>query len=107
MKINVIERLTLLNLLPREGNVLDVRAIHQLRLALAPDDGEAAAIEAAAGPDGYLDESSAVARAVKDIEVGPRAFTVVQNLLKDLDSKGKLPEACIGIWDHVFPPEAP
>jgi hypothetical protein len=107
MLLTVLDRLALLQILPREGTLLDLRAVHQLRMSLAPSDDEAAAIQAAVDPAGFLDESSETAHRTTEILVSPRAHTVVQDLLKDLEAKKKLPEACLGLWDLFLPAESP
>lgn len=102
MRLTILNRLALLQLLPHEGSLLDIRAVHQLRQALAPSDEEAEAIEAAAGPGGYIDERSEVARRAVDIDVSPRAVAIVQDILRDLDNQKKYPENAIALWDIFF-----
>jgi hypothetical protein len=106
MKFTTLERFALLGLLPEKGRVLDIKAIHDLRMALAPSDAEATEINLAVGDEGMLSPDMPIARKTKDIEVGARAQTVVQNTLKTIEEKGELPESCISLWDLFFPPEA-
>lgn len=102
MKLTILHRLALLQLLPNEGSLLDIRAVHQLRQALAPSDEEAEAIQQAAGPGGYLDDRNIVARRAAEIDISPRAVTIVQDILRDLDQKRRIPENAIELWDLFF-----
>lgn len=105
MRLTLFDRLALLGVLPREGSLLDIRATHALRQHLAPNDVEAMEIQSAANPEGGLSDTSEVALRTTEIELSPRALTLVQDLLKQLDGAKKLPENLIGVWDAVFPKE--
>lgn len=105
--LTILQRLALLRILPNEGGLLDIRAVHNLRQSIAPSDEEAAAIQLAAGSTGYLDDRSPIAHKTIEVEISPRAVAIVQDILTDLDRRKKLPESCISLWDIFFEEQQP
>jgi alkyl hydroperoxide reductase subunit AhpC len=90
--------------LPAEGDVISLRVSHNLKQALSFPEEELQALEmkvdAASGRVEWKTDSQ------KDVEVGPRAFTLIADRLDALSRQGKLHEDHLGLYDRFHPVEA-
>lgn len=98
MEFTVEERLTMLNLLPAEGNLATMKIVHDLRLELAfsEEDLEVLKFEQT---DNQLRWNSDNGLGSKEIKVGHQAFIVIHDELKKLDDTGKLRETHLAVAD--------
>ena len=98
MKLSVSERIVLLNILPKEGDITTLRIVRELRDALSFSEEEHGALqfkELEGGgtewnPDGVSD---------RPVEIGPRAFTLISEALEKLNKNQKLVEDYVSVWD--------
>jgi hypothetical protein len=97
MELSIIERLVLLNILPKEGNFLTLKLIRQLRESLSFDEAEIKAVNLR-----QVDEKVAwdMDKAVpKKIEIGEKMSDLVVGTLKDLDKEGKLKDEHFSLFE--------
>ncbi len=86
----VEERLTMLNLLPPEGNLITMKIVHELRQALGFSDEEFTALD-------FKQENGRLmwkeGTGPKEVKVGVKAASIVHDELAKLDKGGTLKEA--------------
>jgi hypothetical protein len=97
MKLNIKDRLVLLNTLPPEGSFATVKIVHELKMTLAPSEEEAAAI-------GLVQEAGQVRwdptkDVEKDIPMGKVAKGIIESALKKLDAEQKLTPDHLGLYE--------
>lgn len=114
MKLGVFDRLVLLNILPREGDILSLRQVRRLREALSFSDEEHAALglHVCSGPNTDCDRCSAdpaaagqvhwktEAEVLKEVDIGPRAAQIITDALKALNDGRKLREEHIPLFER-------
>jgi hypothetical protein len=87
-----------LNLLPKEGNFLTVKIVHDLRMALGFDEHELSALNFRLTEDGKGQMWDDVVPP-KAVEIGDKAAEVVKQGIASLDKSGKLSEEYLPICD--------
>jgi hypothetical protein len=102
VKLRMIDRLALLAVLPGAGSYMDMRAVQDLRYALAPTQDEAVELEKAASGNGMLKDTDAVALVEAEFEIGARAKTIIEDTLKSLEQAKKLPQNLTEAWARFF-----
>lgn len=109
MQLGVFDRLILLNVLPTEGDILSIRTVHQLRQALAFTDAELQVLDLHFGrnrPDDHPPEDAEkifwnhAADVAADVEIGPRAHTLIAEALKRLSDQRKLGEQHLSLYER-------
>jgi hypothetical protein len=95
--LTIKERLLLLASLPREGNITTLRIVHDLRAALSFSEEEHAALKMEQDAEGFRWDSTVSQDT--EVEVGPRAYVIVQDTLKGMDKSNKLTEDFFSLWD--------
>lgn len=98
MKLNTLERLVLLNILPREGTITTIKIVRELREALSFSEEEHAALKFEKLPGGGM-QWVVEADTDKEVTIGPRAHVLVSETLERMDKEGKLAEDHVGLWD--------
>lgn len=98
MKLNIKDRLVLLNTLPPEGSFATVKIVHELKMALAPSEEEAAAV-------GLVQEAGQLRwdptkDVEKDIPLGKVAKGVIETALKKLDAEQKLTPDHLSLYER-------
>lgn len=87
MELTVLERLMLLNVLPKEADFLSLKTLRSLREALS----EALAADVdAKNLTRENDQFHWKTEVVKEIEITPRARQIIYDRLKELDKQKKL-----------------
>lgn len=106
--LGVLQRITLLGVLPREGDILTMRIIRELREALSfsEDEHKALDLRTEPGPDGkgailwrQLDADGKPLVCTKAIEIGPKARQVISNALTELSAAKKLHDEHVDLYD--------
>jgi hypothetical protein len=98
MKLNVLERITLLGLLPAESSYVTFKLILDLKGSLGfneKDIKEFGIME----KDGRITWKNS---AEKDIEVGEKAKEIIHDALKKLDEQGKINEQNITLFEKFM-----
>lgn len=88
MELNITERLLLAGLLPKQGDILTLRVVQDLRKALSFSEEEHAAL--GFKQDGDKLEWNSETDIPVEIPVGPKAQEIVAARLKELDEAEKL-----------------
>ena len=98
MKLDVPDRLVLLNLLPAEGNVLTLRIVQELRLALAFSEKELLAAELVQ-KDG-LARWNPEADVTKEVTIGSAASGLIVDALKKLEGESRLTVNHLSLYER-------
>lgn len=102
MLFDVAERLTLLNLLPREGNFITLKLLRELRESLSFTDKEVAQFKVKAANDRITWDNSASVD--KEILIGDTMTNVIVEVLTKLDKAQKLADAQMGLYEKFVLP---
>ncbi len=95
MELSVGERLVLLSILPREGDLTTVRVVNELKQALSFSEEEHAALEIRQEGDGVVWKET---DKTKEISIGARAHVLIADALKALDEEKKLTTGHLDVW---------
>ena len=98
MMLSVADRLTLLNILPAQGDLTTVRLVHQLRTDLGFTEDELERYELTE-EDGVVQWNQKKAQPA-EIELGPRAKVLIADQLKSLSDQKRLSEQHLEVWDR-------
>ena len=102
MELSVLERLVLLQYLPREGDYTTVKIIRQLRENLSFSEEEHALLQ-------FKTEGTSMrwtpGLPPRDISIGGKATSVIVDTFKALDRQKKLPQDCLDLYERFIPPE--
>ena len=98
MKLNlsVMDRLLLLRLLPRQGNLTTLRIVRDLERELSFSEGEHTALQFVNNEDGTMSWKREAGQG-KDVEVGDVAVGLVHRALHDAEKSGE--QFPIGVID--------
>ena len=97
MKLNVIERLMLLNILPAEGSVTTMKLMRVLREDLSFDEKENQALEFDQKDEQLFWKQDA--DVIKDIKIGEIMTELIKKELKKLNDEEKLTEQHIDLYE--------
>lgn len=97
-ELSVLERLTLLQALPREGNLVTIKIVRKLREDLSLSEEEIVAYKVVVRDEGGVQWSAEDAK-TKEVEIGPAALTTIQKALKKLNDKEALREEHIAVYE--------
>jgi hypothetical protein len=97
MILTIKERLLLLTVLPREGNIVTLRIVQNLRAALSFSEEEHAALKMEQNEEGF--KWDAEISQEREVEIGPRAQVLIQDTLKGMDKSSKLTEDFFSLWE--------
>jgi hypothetical protein len=95
MKLNVLERITLLGLLPTEGTYITFKLLIDLKGALAFNEKEIKEF-CIKENDGRITWTKSVD---KEVDIGDTIKEVIVKKLKELDSQGKINDQNIGLFE--------
>jgi hypothetical protein len=101
MELSVLDRLMLLNILPKNGDVTTLRIVRQLNEDLSFSEEEHAALgfEVLEGQVKWKTEGDPH----KDIEIGPRAWTLICDTLERLSKEKDLTLDQLVLYDKFIP----
>ena len=88
-------------ILPKEGNLATLRIVQALLESLSFSEEEHARIKLEETESGYKWDPSV--EQASEVEIGPKAFVVIQDTLKRLDSEKKLIADLLPLWDKFCP----
>lgn len=100
MILSVLERLLLLNILPKEGTITTLKIIRDMKGDLGFSEEEHKVLQ-------FKEEEgmtlwSPAGDQPKEVAIGEKATDIIVKALKDLSSQGKLPEDYIGLYDRLI-----
>jgi len=88
MNLTVLERLLLLRVLPKQGNLTTLRIVRDLERDLSFSEEEHAALQFATdGPSVRWNAENAM---IKDVEFGPKATEIIMAAMAEMDQKEEL-----------------
>jgi hypothetical protein len=107
MLLYVHERINLINLLPREGTYSDSIKAQNAWWVLFPKEDEAKAhgLQVQRGTDGSMSFGFLPGfngDYVSDVQMPPEVWAYLRELLRDLESKGKLPFGAISVYEKLI-----
>jgi len=97
MKLILLERLKILQILPAEGNFITLNIVQKLREALSPTEKEFKDFEIV-DKDGQISWNEK-GREEIEIEIGEKATDIIVEALKKLDEEGKLTAHHLSIYN--------
>ena len=96
MELTILERLTLLQLLPGEGSLTTIRIVRKLRESLSMTEEEIVEHEVVQSPSGQVAWQNDRAR---PIEFGATAREIAVTALEALDTAGKVEDRHLSLFD--------
>ena len=99
MLLSVFDRITLINILPREGDFRTLKQLRQLKEDLAFTDEENAALQFQY-EDGGLVRWQREADVPKDIQIGETMHEVIRDTFMRLDQQKKLREEHLELYER-------
>lgn len=98
MELSVYDRLILLNILPKEGDITTLKLIRTLREELSFSEQEHAKLQ-------FRNENNQMfwqkeGETTKDVHIGEKATDVIVATLKRLNAERRLQEAHIDLYDR-------
>jgi len=97
MEFSVKDRLILLGILPKEGNITTLKIVRNLREELSFNEEEHKLLNFT--QNGNLTNWNLEPAVKKEIEIGEKATDVIVETLKGLDKNKKLHEDHLPLWD--------
>lgn len=104
MELTVLERLVVLEVLPREGDYTTLKILRELREALSFSEAEHALLQFTSRPDGRLVWKVDAPVPPKAIALGERAHALVVAGLTEMERQKKLPLAAVDLYERFIPP---
>ena len=103
MKLTLVERMALLNILPLQGGIATLRILRDLRRELSFTEKELKdyGIKNRMLPEGgaVIEWAEEFNLASKEIEIGEAAHGIVVGQLQQLDKQGLLREQALTLWE--------
>lgn len=100
-QLTLSERLQIIEILPREGNIISLRLIHDLKQKLSPSQKEIKDYKITVIAQGQI-QFSAKANIPKKMTFVPAEVELIRKQLTDLSNQNKLSVDMIGIYDIFF-----
>ena len=110
MKLNIPERIALLNILPAEGDAVSLRIVRDLKNALSFSEQEVKRfkLKNTMKPDGtgaVVIWDSKFSNITKDVKVGDVAKSIIVGQLKMLDNTKRLRLELLDLYERFVSPE--
>ena len=102
MVLTVMERLLLLDCVPRQADILTLRVVGDLKKNLGFTEDELALYKLSNDAGGHITWDASVSPQEKDIPIGEKATDVIVRALKSLNDSKKLTEAHIPLWEKFI-----
>ena len=99
VKLSVLERLVLLNVLPKEGNFITLKIVRQLREGLSFNEKEVKEVKLTIDPQNGAARWDVAKDPNKEIEVGREAKKIIVEVLEKLNQESKLKEEHFSIYE--------
>jgi hypothetical protein len=98
MKLNVMDRITLMGILPAEGSYMTFKILAELKLKLAfsEDELKEFGIEEKDGKIFWQKSED------KEVEIGEKAKDVIKTSLKKLDDLGRINEQNVSLYERFI-----
>jgi len=97
MKLQVVDRITLLNILPEKGDFLTLKIVRKLREELSFSEDEIKILSLKS--DGGRVTWDQTKDSMKDVTIGERATDLIVETLKKLNEKKELNQQLFGLYE--------
>ncbi|KKL67453.1 hypothetical protein LCGC14_2134820 [marine sediment metagenome] len=104
MKLSVLERLVLLNILPAQGTITTIRIVSDLRAALSFSEAEHKKLKFSTAEDGNTRWESDNIKD-KDIAIGPKAHVLIQESLQKMSDEENMSVDLLSVWEKFMDEE--
>jgi len=101
-KLNVMERLTLLGVLPKEGNFASLRIIRKLQERLSFTEEELKEFEVDSNEETGTVNWNPKGNEEKEVEVGEKACEIIKAKLKQLNDEKKLTQQHVSVYEKFM-----
>ena len=101
MVVTVLERLILLGMMPKEGNIITLKLVRDLKDEIGFSDEELVALDLKQADEGRRTvwNVEAAERLEKDIDFGIKGAELIIETLKRLDSESALAMDSMSLWE--------
>lgn len=99
MKLTVLERITVLGVLPQEANFVTLQVVNKLKEALSFSEGEIKDLELTENPETNGITWKQEADKSKDVEIGEKATDIIVEALEKLDKDKKLTAQFMTVYE--------
>jgi len=97
MKLNILERLKLLQLLPQEGNFITLTIVNKLKETLSLTEAEFKEFEVK--EDGVNTTWNAKGQEERELEIGEKASDIIAEALNKLNDENKLTAQHMSVYE--------
>ena len=101
MVLNTLERLLLLNILPKEGDYTTLKIVRELRESLSFTEAEHAVRKFVTQADGSLAWTLGDPELV-ELPIGGKAHSIIAEILRKLDAEKKLTENHVPLFEKFL-----
>jgi len=102
MKLTVLERLALLNILPKEGNFITLKIVRKLREDLSFSEEEIKRLEFKEDEGRVSWNPREAEKIIKDIKIGNKANSIIVEILEKLDKEKKLTDQHFTLYEKFI-----
>ena len=99
-ELTVPERLTLLNILPKEGDFTTIKLMRKLRESLSFDEDELEVIKFVQDGDQVRWNAEGAAGIMKQCQIGEKMTDIIHDTLKKLNDEKKLTEQHFSLYER-------
>ena len=107
MKFSIKDRLHLLQVMPKEGNLTTVKVLRQVQEELEFSEDELDTYEIETDSRGGVSWNEEGKKFEKEVEISDRVKKLIRKSLKELDKKGKLYINLIDLYEMFIPEKKP
>ncbi len=100
MELNVADRMSLLSILPPQGDITTLRIVRELREALSFTEAELT--DFGIVTEGQTVHWDGANNGVKEVDIGPKATDIIVTNLKAKDHEQALTESHLPLWDKFI-----
>ena len=106
MKLQMRDRLVLLNILPAEGDILTIKVVHKLRMELAPSEKELKDYNIKQENGQIIwDDAREKKIGAQEKKIGPKAYSIIEEAFEKLSKEKKLNEGHLETYEKFSPDE--
>lgn len=104
VKLNVLERVLIVNMLPQKGSLITCRASQNTAkiLLITPEEEQEFGLEREGGMTTWNDKG----KQEQEFDLPPSTVKLIRDILNDLDAKEELPSNSISLCEKFLPGEA-
>lgn len=101
LKLSVGDRLVLLSMLPREGDLITLRTVRDAKTTISFSDAEREALKLKSKPDGTVEWDTSVEQE-SSIALTDSAFEVILTRFDQMDKEKKIPLSYLDTYEKLM-----